>query len=181
MRIKYLDNIRALCMIWIVGIWHMSDYCDNAINNIFTQNITYGVLGAFTFLSGVMMGGYSIESLQDLRKFYKKRLLRIYPLFAVSCTSLLVLHYLMHVQLISGVSQYIFTMLGLSIILTPAPGTIWYVSMILLFYILTPFLIYKETEKNETKTLLQIASPNGHLCHIRRTARDIISGQTGTH
>ena len=28
---------------------------------------------------------------------------------------------------------------------------------------------------------LQIASPNGHLCHIRRTARDIISGQTGTH
>ena len=28
---------------------------------------------------------------------------------------------------------------------------------------------------------MQIASPNGHLCHIRRTARDIISGQTGTH
>ena len=28
---------------------------------------------------------------------------------------------------------------------------------------------------------VQIASPNGHLCHIRRTARDIISGQTGTH
>ena len=28
---------------------------------------------------------------------------------------------------------------------------------------------------------MQIVSPNGHLCHIRRTARDIISGQTGTH
>ena len=28
---------------------------------------------------------------------------------------------------------------------------------------------------------LQIANSNGHLCHIRRTARDIISGQTGTH
>ena len=28
---------------------------------------------------------------------------------------------------------------------------------------------------------LQIASLNGHLCHIRRTARDIISGQERTH
>lgn len=29
--------------------------------------------------------------------------------------------------------------------------------------------------------LMQIASLNGHLCHIRRTARDIISGQERTH
>lgn len=28
---------------------------------------------------------------------------------------------------------------------------------------------------------VQIASLNGHLCHIRRTARDIISGQERTH
>ena len=28
---------------------------------------------------------------------------------------------------------------------------------------------------------LQIASLNVHLCHIRRTARDIISGQERTH
>ena len=28
---------------------------------------------------------------------------------------------------------------------------------------------------------MQIASLNGHLCHIRRTARDIISGQERTH
>lgn len=155
MRIKYLDNIRALCMIWIIGVWHLSDYCGNGINNIYTQNITYGVLGAFSFLSGVMMGGYRVESLQDIRKFYRKRLLRIYPLFAISCTSLLILHYLMNVQLISGVSQYIFTMLGLSIIITPAPGTIWYVSMILLFYILTPFLVYKKAEETKTRMLLK--------------------------
>lgn len=28
---------------------------------------------------------------------------------------------------------------------------------------------------------LQIASPNGHLCHIRRPLRDLIGGQLGTH
>ena len=33
----------------------------------------------------------------------------------------------------------------------------------------------------KTVVKVQIASPNGHLCHIRRTAQDIISGQVGTH
>ena len=28
---------------------------------------------------------------------------------------------------------------------------------------------------------LQIASPNGHLCHIRRPLCDLIGGQPGTH
>ena len=28
---------------------------------------------------------------------------------------------------------------------------------------------------------VQIASPNGHLCHIRRPLRDLIGGQLGTH
>lgn len=87
--------------------------------------------------------------------FYKKRLARIYPLFAISCTSLLLLHYLMNIQLISGVSQYIFTMLGLSIIFTPAPGTIWYISMILLFYMITPLLLYKNAEKSKVVILLK--------------------------
>lgn len=57
MRIRYLDKTRAICMIWIVAVWHLADYCDITIKNQITSNITYGVLGAFTFLSGVMLGG----------------------------------------------------------------------------------------------------------------------------
>ena len=30
-------------------------------------------------------------------------------------------------------------------------------------------------------SILQIASPNGHLCHIRRPLCDLIGGQLGTH
>ena len=37
------------------------------------------------------------------------------------------------------------------------------------------------TKIKANRRKLQIASPNGHLCHIRRTARDIISGQAETH
>ena len=41
----------------------------------------------------------------------------------------------------------------------------------------------RSTERHEIEgqILLQIASSNGHLCHIWRTARDIISGQARTH
>lgn len=157
-RIKYLDNVRALCMIWIVGVWHMSDYCGVTISNACTQNITYGVLGAFTFLSGMMMGGWKnrIRSAKDVFYFYEKRLIRMYPLFALSCTSLLLLHYLANVQMISGVTQYIFTMVGLSCVFTPAPGTIWYISMILLFYIITPFLVYKNDLNDKSVVLKSV-------------------------
>lgn len=155
-RIKYLDNVRALCMIWIVGVWHMCDYCEVTISNVCTQNITYGVLGAFTFISGMMMGRWKnkIESAKDVFYFYEKRLIRMYPMFALSCTSLLLLYYLANVQMISGLAQYILTMVGLSCVFTPAPGTIWYISMILLFYIITPFLLYKN-DLNDKSVLLK--------------------------
>lgn len=146
MRIRYLDNVRAICMVWIVGIWHLSDYCGVTISNPITSNITYGVLGAFTFLSGAMLGGKKIRSREDTLLFYKRRFLRIYPLFAISCTSLLLLNILFDVRFITDLQQYFLTMLGISIVFTPAPGTIWYISMLLLFYAITPFLLYKTSD-----------------------------------
>lgn len=88
--------------------------------------------------------------------FYKRRLLRIYPLFAVSCTSMLLLHIFFDVQLISGLAQFLFTMIGLSIIFTPTPGTIWYVSMLLLFYALTPLLLFRSSSQ-KWRTILKSA------------------------
>ena len=41
--------------------------------------------------------------------------------------------------------------------------------------------VVKEHQKDDVYRDVQIASLNGHLCHIRRTARDIISGQERTH
>lgn len=60
---------------------------------------------------------------------------------------MLLLYYLFDVQLISSLPQYLLTMLGLSIIVTPAPGTIWYVSMLLLFYAITPLLLFKSSSQ----------------------------------
>ena len=56
----------------------------------------------------------------------------------MSCTTLLVVHFLWGINYVNGVSQYILTLCGLSCIFTPAPQTIWYISMLILFYLLTP-------------------------------------------
>lgn len=142
MRIKYIDNTKAFCMIWIVAFWHLADYCNYNLANAFTQSVTYGVLGAFTFLSGMMLSRNTINSTRETWMFYKKRLLRIYPLFAIACTSMYILYVIWNVQLISGFKQYIYTMLGLSSFVSPTPGTIWYIGMLLLFYAFTPLLLF---------------------------------------
>ncbi len=42
-------------------------------------------------------------------------------------------------------------------------------------------LTKEQIENVKSFLLVQIASPNGHLCHIRRPLRDLIGGQLGTH
>ena len=57
-RVPYLDTARALCMFWIVGIWHMQTYLSNGIQiqNQYTNYITVSVLATFTFISGFFLG-----------------------------------------------------------------------------------------------------------------------------
>lgn len=61
----------------------MLDYT-NAIpghKNIITYRITWIILATYVFLSGYFIGGKNIEiQKQDLVSFYKKRVIRIYPL-----------------------------------------------------------------------------------------------------
>ena len=42
-------------------------------------------------------------------------------------------------------------------------------------------LLYKKPGVSSSTGILQIASPNGHLCHIRRPLCGLIGGQLGTH
>lgn len=46
-----LDYVRAICMIWGVGFWHLTNYTKIAsiAQHDVLINITMGVLGTFTF------------------------------------------------------------------------------------------------------------------------------------
>ena len=143
-RIKYIDYVRALCMIWIVGVWHLQQYANYDIVNHITEDITSGVLGAFIFISGYFLGKKSINSLSELGDFYKRRFLRIYPMFFLSCISLYLLYVLFNTDSITSVKELILTLTGLACIIPPIPSTIWFVCMILLFYAITPLIISRK-------------------------------------
>lgn len=93
------------------------------------------------------LGKYIIVDAGDVKKFYIKRLFRFFPLFFIACTSLYLAGlFLNHDTLwFRNVYQLLSTLTGISgFIKDGQPATFWYMSMIMLFYILTPFLIYKK-------------------------------------
>ena len=136
------DCIRALCMVWIVAVWHMAYYVPQISfveNSMMARKITNGVLATFMFCSGMFCGREGINNLQEVKNFYIKRFIRIYPLFFVSCVSMLILGSFSR-------RTFIFTVSGLAYITGERPLTIWFLSMLIFFYVLAPVIIYKKNK-----------------------------------
>lgn len=161
-RLEFVDCSRAMCMLWIVGAWHMFGYLNNIneaiLSSTITSSITNGVLATFTFISAYFLGQKRISSMHDILEFLKKRFLRIYPLFFLSCTSFLLIYIWGQVEYINGVYQYILTLLGIAPLVGKSPQTIWYVSMLLSFYFITPFILKNKTIKIRLVVLVLISA-----------------------
>ena len=148
-RVVIFDISRALCTIWIVSFWHLNQYLDTDIKfyvsgseqQVFYRGITDGILALFTFLSGFFLSQKTIANKKDVLDFYRKRLLRfLIPLF-LSCIILACVGYLSPLQIVT-------TCLGISQFLPlPYPKTLWYFSMIICFYYLTPFILWTKSKK----------------------------------
>lgn len=130
-----VDYLRAFSMLYIVGFWHLFDYSTVSFGHHqpHTKILTLVVLALFVFISGYMMGGKKNQQM-SARQFYQRRLLRIYPLYALA----LAIFYF------SGINdgwRTVKGLLGISMYLEPAPLTLWFVSMLVLFYLMTPLLL----------------------------------------
>ena len=91
-----------------------------------------------------------INSLDDAIHFYKKRIKRFYLLFLFSCISLYVIHlFADQVGFIVSIKQLICTITGLSCFIAPMPLTLWYFSMMIFFYIITPLVNAQKTIKKK--------------------------------
>ncbi len=136
-----MDISRAICMLWIVGVWHLQEYLveKNSWNNPYTACITVSVLSMFTFISGYFLSGRT-RKIGDCLQFYKKRLIRFYPLFFVSCISLFLASKFAGAAFFSNAQQMMFTLTGLSCFIKPYPVTLWYFAMLIFFYAITPFI-----------------------------------------
>ena len=133
-RIKYLDSARALAMIWVVGIWH-NQLLDN--NCYVFRYITFGVLSVFMFMSG-----YLTRPIVSAKAYFLHKLIKLYPLFVLSCVSLFALHLMdSSFGYITSVPQLLLSLFGFTCFTRNLPLTIWFFCVIILFYMLTPLLM----------------------------------------
>lgn len=143
-----LDITRTICILWIVGYYHLANYVQDDFFRLYLWDgkhgklITICVLSAFTFLSGYFLKKYQIYSKSDAFAFYKKRVRRFWIPFFLSAMTLHIASLAINHPWFDGHWHFLATILGFSIFTPPSPGTIWYISMLMSFYMITPLILY---------------------------------------
>lgn len=132
-----MDVLRSICMLEIVAYWHIGDYFGFwPGSTIFSigLTLTMGTLAMFTYISG-----YLSPYDGNIKSFFKNRI-KFIPSFVIAY---MLMSYIGYFPLKDIGS--ILTIIGLKEICPPPyPATLWYISMIFFFYIITP-LIVKDT------------------------------------
>jgi len=133
-----IDLLRGICIIYIVGFWHLLNYTEAIQNykNIITYRLTWVILATFVFVSGYFIGKNNIElHKQALISYYIKKIMRIYPLYLIS---VLVFTFFG----LSDVKTTIKALLLVSMFVKPSPATLWFIAMVMFFYVISPFLVF---------------------------------------
>lgn len=135
------DIARVLCMTFIVAFCHLYAYIHTEVLAAsvipWCAVVTSACLGLFSFTSGYLLGSkYCFKNRQELWIFYKKRVLRVFPLFIAAAILLYLIGFNNSRSSLNG-------MLCLSPFIEPRPLTLWYIPVILVCYIITPLVCRK--------------------------------------
>lgn len=138
------DIARAAAMTYVVAFVHLFGYVYNAKSAAHDciqgcDVLTASCLALFTFVSGYLLGKkYIFGGVEEgsVWQFYKKRLLRIIPLFLLSAFVLWIIGF-------NNTRATIQCVLCISPFLRPRPWTLWYIPVILICYLITPIVSRK--------------------------------------
>lgn len=141
-RIFFADLLRAASILYIVGFWHLMNYTNAfpAYHNQLTIRITVVILGLFVFLSGYFLGQKKLTHKNSIKVFYVRRFLRIYPLYFVALWLFLLFHFI-------NAGVWLKSCLSISMFDGPSPPTLWFITMLLVFYLVAPLFI-REAKEN---------------------------------
>lgn len=140
-RNRPLDVARSLSMLYIIGFWHLFGYTVMVERMPYGEYLKNATLGTFIFISGYLLSRrYLIEDFKSLKSFYMRRVIRIMPLFALALFSYLVVGFITP-------RTALLSLTGLSTFIPPQPPTLWFVSLILVFYVLFPLLSGKSVSR----------------------------------
>ncbi len=132
------DILRIITICYIIMVRHIDDYASEMYQCQLVLDLTHISLGILVYISGYLLAimGDTFSSISDIKSFLVKRALRIYPLYALALLVFYMLSIINHHQLLSGLLLYnLFT--GEHIL------TLWYISMIMIYYILFIVINYK--------------------------------------
>jgi peptidoglycan/LPS O-acetylase OafA/YrhL len=132
-----IDLLRVLCIGYIVGFWHLIPYTDwlPGYANPLTEAIKDIALGTFVFASGLLLARRDLPPrVADWLGFFRRRLVRLYPLYLLALILFAVVGLASQATILKGA-------LLISMFAPPPPPTLWFVTMIMVFYLLAPLLI----------------------------------------
>ena len=147
----FVDYLKSISMLYIVGFWHLLRYTNAfpAYRTPVTETIAYVVtLGLFTFISGFLNGKSVLRSSGTL-DFYIKKVVRIYPLYVGAI-------FLFYVSNLNDGITSLKSLFCVSMLYGPAPLTLWFVTTIVLFYLIAPILV--RYARDVLKYILVVAS-----------------------
>lgn len=155
-----IDILKIVAMILIL-LGHFPGYFNLPIlREIETYLVTLG-LSIFVFVSGfsLSLNYKQIEKNVEVWPFFKKRLLRIYPLYLTALGTFILIFYVLHIyhnpkseSLILMATIHFF---GLQVFfepLIPSMFTLWYIGLIILYY--TVFIVISITGGDCRRTFL---------------------------
>lgn len=145
------DIVRTLCIIEIIGFWHLLDYINPSLYNsnadileYYGGIITQGVLATFTLMSSIFLGRYEISNIGEISTFIRKRLKRFFPLFFLSSLFLFVASTAVGECWYKDFVNFVNSLFGITNFCPPQPPTMWYMSMLIFLYLITPFILIKK-------------------------------------
>lgn len=133
-----LDYIRALCILYLMGFWHLFEYTGIAralYNNEITRRLSTIVLALFCLISGYLCARRPPEGAKGLRDYYIGRFWRLYPPFLLAGALFIVMQIDKAVPVIHGLAL-------ISMFSHVAPRTLWFIDMLVVFYVLAPLFLW---------------------------------------
>lgn len=137
-----IDVLRASCILYIVGYWHLFGYTPTLFGyaNIYTEALKDIALGTFVLVSGLLLSRRPLAlNARDVWGFYARRVARIYPLYLLALLLFLLTGF-------ATLREVVAAALLVSMFTPPPLHTLWFMTMIMFFYLLAPVLINIATD-----------------------------------
>jgi peptidoglycan/LPS O-acetylase OafA/YrhL len=149
-RLMEIDTIKVISVMLII-IHHGDAFLYHYIFGNLDPYLGRVGLALFTFVSGYALYKNNVQ-ISSIKAFYKKRLLRIYPLYLLALFLYVILSNFKLWRTFTD-ATLVAHILGLQMLIYPyiqPDGLLWYIGMIFIFYGVYPFLI------NKSKTPLKL-------------------------